>query len=222
MKRIICLDFDGVVHSYTSGWKGAREIPDPPVPGAMQFVVTALDEFEVHIFSSRSNQWGGRTAMQKYVFKCLCEIAADYYLAPPWWRERVERAGLTGPWQQQVETVAAAIVKEIKWPTEKPPAFVSIDDRAIPFDGKGPTLEEIANFKPWYKRGPEPKCKRCQDERWVCENHEDRPWSREKPNGCTCGAGAPCPDCNNEWTRDTPPAPAPGTKIICDRDGYRH
>ena len=27
-KPILCLDFDGVLHSYTSGWRGAR-IPDP-------------------------------------------------------------------------------------------------------------------------------------------------------------------------------------------------
>jgi hypothetical protein len=32
-KPILCLDFDGVLHSYTSGWKGAAVIPDPPVPG---------------------------------------------------------------------------------------------------------------------------------------------------------------------------------------------
>ena len=38
-KPIICLDFDGVIHSYTSGWKGAAVIPDPPVPGALEFIV---------------------------------------------------------------------------------------------------------------------------------------------------------------------------------------
>lgn len=64
-------------------------------------------------------------------------------------------------------------------------------------------------------------CKRCQDERWVCENHEDSPWTKSKPNGCTCGAGAPCPDCN-PCDRDHPPAPAPGSRVIFDRDGYRH
>src|SRR6188472_3993592 len=38
-------------------------------------------------------------------------------------------------------------------------------------------------------------CPRCDDYRWVCENHPDKPW--EGPRACDCGgAGAPCPACN--------------------------
>ena len=38
-------------------------------------------------------------------------------------------------------------------------------------------------------------CSRCDDYRWVCENHPKRPW--EGPRACACGgAGAPCPACN--------------------------
>ncbi len=44
MKPILCLDFDGVIHSYTSGWKGADVIPDPPVEGAMQFIWDATEQ----------------------------------------------------------------------------------------------------------------------------------------------------------------------------------
>ena len=40
----------------------------------------------------------------------------------------------------------------IEWPTEKPPALVTIDDRAIPFDGTWPAIETLLAFKPWNKR----------------------------------------------------------------------
>jgi hypothetical protein len=37
-----------------------------------------------------------------------------------------------------------------------------------------------------------PKCSRCDDVGWVCENYTDKPW-HVGPGGCMCGAGAPCP-----------------------------
>src|SRR6516162_4169866 len=68
-KPILCLDFDGVIHSYTSGWKGADVIPDPPVPGALLFMYEAQEHFTVAVFSSRSNQPHGVYAMKKYIRK---------------------------------------------------------------------------------------------------------------------------------------------------------
>lgn len=125
-KPILCLDFDGVVHSYTSGWKGADNIPDPPVPGAIAFMLGALNRFQVAIFSSRSNQPGGLAAMKAWL-----KLHADAC----WW-----------------ESPAGPGLEDVTWPTEKPPALVTLDDRALTFDGTWPSLDSIAAFKPWNKK----------------------------------------------------------------------
>jgi len=42
---------------------------------------------------------------------------------------------------------------------------------------------------------------RCDDSRWVCEVHDQRPFLGE--NTCDCGAaGAPCPTCNRTDPED--------------------
>jgi hypothetical protein len=127
-KPILSLDFDGVLHSYTSGWKGADVIPDPPVEGAMQFILDAMKEFSVCVFSSRSNQFGGIDAMERYIAESI--------------RHQLGYG----------EEAAKAIVESIQFPTEKPPAFVTIDDRAITFTGTWPDIETLKAFKPWNKR----------------------------------------------------------------------
>ena len=65
-KLILSIDFDGVIHSYTSGWQGATVIPDPPVFGAVSFIGNAVKFFDVQIFSSRSNHQGGIEAMKAW------------------------------------------------------------------------------------------------------------------------------------------------------------
>lgn len=62
-KPILVLDFDGVCHSYTSGWQGAAVIPDPPVPGMWEALREYQTHFEVNILSSRTHQDGGKPAM---------------------------------------------------------------------------------------------------------------------------------------------------------------
>jgi histidinol phosphatase-like enzyme len=68
-KPTIIFDFDGVIHSYTSGWKGADIIPDPPVPGIKE----AIDEirkagYQVVVLSARCHQ-GGIKAIEKWLKK---------------------------------------------------------------------------------------------------------------------------------------------------------
>lgn len=46
-KPLLCLDFDGVLHSYTSGWKGVDVISDFLVPGVFGFFWGVLGVFWV-------------------------------------------------------------------------------------------------------------------------------------------------------------------------------
>jgi len=68
-KMIICVDFDGVIHSYKSGWQGATKITDPPVDGAIEWLEKMVrdDRFDIRIYSSRSKEKGARTAILKWL-----------------------------------------------------------------------------------------------------------------------------------------------------------
>jgi hypothetical protein len=81
-KRTICLDFDGVIHSYTSGFQGVDVIADPPVPGAREAVVELLDfGYDVTVFSTRCISFKGSEAMRawlrKHQFDDRLRVSAD-------------------------------------------------------------------------------------------------------------------------------------------------
>lgn len=130
-KPIILVDFDGVIHSYKSGWKGMSNISDEPNPGAIEWLKKVLPTPEpishfiseppvrVMIYSSRSKNLFGRQAMKKWFKK---------YLGPEY-------------------------LEVLKFPLFKPAAFLTIDDRCICFNGTFPTIQDILEFKPWNKRG---------------------------------------------------------------------
>ncbi len=127
MKPIICLDFDGVVHSYTSGWKGARCIPDREVPGATEAIARYLGAgFDVVIHSSRARYFGGIRAMRHW----LRGEAGDNL------------------WFESPGFVGLEAVRFTRW---KPAALVTLDDRALTFTGLWPLPNELRSFRPWNK-----------------------------------------------------------------------
>lgn len=66
--RTLCFDFDGVLHSYHSGWKGATEIPDPPVPGMVEAILRLQSlGWTVVVCSSRARHEGGPEAMREWL-----------------------------------------------------------------------------------------------------------------------------------------------------------
>lgn len=132
---ILVLDFDGVLHSYMSGWVEADFIPDPPVPGAFQFLHAAIQVFDVQIFSSRSKHPAGVRAMRTWI----------YYWAP-------RELDNDEPTYKANAVINAFCHRKEAFPTDKPPAMVTIDDRAVMFTGEWPTVESLQKFKPWNKK----------------------------------------------------------------------
>lgn len=118
----ICVDFDGVIHSYESGWKGIDVVADIPVPGAFEWLQDMLENSEGPIpviYSSRSKEPAGIKAMQEWF--ALHGFPFD-------------------------------LIDSLAFPTQKPAAYLTIDDRAICFKGTFPTIKEMINFKPWNKQ----------------------------------------------------------------------
>jgi len=62
----LCVDFDGVLHHYTSAWTSPVVIPDPPVPGALEWLDEVCEAFTVHVFSVRSTWPGAIQAMRDW------------------------------------------------------------------------------------------------------------------------------------------------------------
>ena len=63
----IAVDFDGVIHSYTSPWEAAHIIPDPPVAGAIDWLNEISQHFNVVIFTTRGDTTRGQIAVRKWL-----------------------------------------------------------------------------------------------------------------------------------------------------------
>jgi len=124
---ILCVDFDGVLHAYTSGWQGPDVIPDGPVPGAIPWLKSLIEskKFHVCVYSSRSKYEQGILAMRK---------------------------ALTEWFEQAGEENSLRFINAIEFSSEKPAAYLTIDDRAICFTGQFPSIETMEEFRPWYKK----------------------------------------------------------------------
>ncbi|MCL2461025.1 MAG: hypothetical protein FWF44_00030 [Defluviitaleaceae bacterium] len=68
MKKTVVFDFDGVIHSYTSGWKGECCIPDPPVDGIKEAIEQIRNAgYEVVVVSTRCATNTGIAAVKQWL-----------------------------------------------------------------------------------------------------------------------------------------------------------
>src|SRR4051812_39078886 len=103
----LAVDFDGVIHSYASGYCGDECIPDPPVPGALKWMIEASAFYRIVIHSSRCKTDSGIFAIREWL--------------KLWYTTEIPGA--------------PEISDFIEISAVKPPAWLSLDDRAICFDG---------------------------------------------------------------------------------------
>jgi hypothetical protein len=124
----ICVDFDGVIHSYERGWQ-AGAIYGTVVPGFFEWVERVRSRFRLVIYSSRSKTDEGVMAMATWL-----HLRRNEWIATGGVRDPSEPLG-------------------IEFADEKPAAFLTIDDRAIRFEGdwNAPELatEALLAFRPW-------------------------------------------------------------------------
>ncbi len=134
--NLIALDFDGVLHQAVSPFTDVLTIPDPPVTGAIEWLVDIVEEYGVIIHSSRlawdpsalfhsDTAIGDRVfAIRKWLYKNGCPLV---------------------------------VIDELEFHTGpgKPHAWIYIDDRGFNFRGKFPTRHQLENFNAW-KYSPKP------------------------------------------------------------------
>lgn len=127
-KPTICVDFDGVIHSYERGWQGG-EIYGTVVPGFFEWVESVRHQFRLMIYSSRSKDDDLRNKMSVWLVRHLVAWQSEH-----------------GQCEKTEEVI-------FEFAHEKPAAWLTIDDRAVTFRGdwSAPELsaEAMLAFKPW-------------------------------------------------------------------------
>lgn len=127
----ICVDFDGVIHSYERGWQNGV-IYGTVVPGFFEWVERVRDRVKIVIYSSRSKDDGGVIAMSTWLLE-----QRNAWIAAGGQRHPTEPLSM-------------------EFAHEKPAAWLTIDDRAICFQGNWSdpalTVDAILAFKPWMSR----------------------------------------------------------------------
>lgn len=137
----VCIDFDGVIHRYSKGWQDGA-IYDPMTEGFADWAIEAGKLFKLVVYSSRSKTAEGIDAMADWFKEQLS-----------WMHCTSDRLDATGDRYLRFLEAGSADVLVLYFAHEKPPAFLTIDDRCQPFGGRWddkhlePTL--LRQFKPW-------------------------------------------------------------------------
>lgn len=139
MKKTITIEFDGCIcrQPCDPDYEGKAE--GPPVPGAMAFIVEALDRYCVVVCSPRAVNQGGIGVMWDY----LRDGMAEYYAGQirQAWPEGQESAIRAAAHNKASDTV-----RRIDFVKARPVAHLNIDPRAYRFVGVWPSMDAVEAF----------------------------------------------------------------------------
>ena len=79
----IAFDFDGVIHSYRSGWRGVDQTPDPIVPGIKEAIDELRTGYRVVVVSTRCAKTEGILAVRRYLAENGIEVDDVLAEKPP-------------------------------------------------------------------------------------------------------------------------------------------
>ena len=150
-KPIICVDFDGVIHSYENGWQNGH-IYGTVVPGFFEWVESVKDEFKIVVYSSRSADPELKNRMITWLYIRYMEWTGDIKYIP-----NINIVDMNiDDFNTNIVIVKADIDKFnaiFSFSDTKPAAFITIDDRALRFNGDWAapkfTPQALKEFKPW-------------------------------------------------------------------------
>lgn len=128
--KTVLIDFDGVLHSYSSGWQGKSSIPDSPNPGAIEFLQNLIEDEDIEPVIWTSRVHCGENEAPAESENAKVAIRQWFYL----------------------QGLSPDEIQNLKITNEKPPAVLIIDDRAFHFQGEFPSVEFIHEFQPWSKK----------------------------------------------------------------------
>ena len=84
MKQTVVFDFDGVIHSYKSGWQGPTTISDEPVKGIKEAIAKIRNAgYEVVVVSTRCESIEGQKSISEYLEKHGIEVDRIMKEKPP-------------------------------------------------------------------------------------------------------------------------------------------
>jgi hypothetical protein len=102
----ICLDFDGVIHSYQSGWQGEAVIADPPIHKVDVAIKKLRKDYRVVVFSARCRSDEGVEAIRAWLAKHHIEVDDVCREKPPAHIYVDDRAvRFDGDWDQTIADI---------------------------------------------------------------------------------------------------------------------